>query len=106
VKEAKEGTSNSGNDKIDLQWLIEEGDHAERIIFDTLVWHPKALFRIKQTLIAFGYEADFAGAVEAEELIGQTALLIIDIESSTQIDEATGEPYPPRNRVKRVLPPQ
>lgn len=105
VKKATPGTSNSGNEKIDLQWQVEEGDHAERIIFDTLVWHPKALFRIKQVLIAFGYDENFSGEVEAEELEGQTALLAIDIEQSTQVDPATGEPYPPRNRVKRVQPP-
>ena len=104
VHNAEEGESQAGNTKIDLQWIIEEGDHAERIIFDTLVWHPKAMFRIKQTLQAFGYPEDFAGEVIPEELIGQSAMLVVDIEESTQIDPATGEPYPPRNRVKRVKP--
>ena len=103
VKEAKTGVSKSGNEKIDLQWQIEEGPFTGRIIFDTLVWHEKALFRVKQTLIAFGYEENFSGNVEAEDLIGNSALLVVDIEESTQLDD-TGEPYPPRNRVRRVKP--
>jgi len=104
VKEAKEGKSNAGNDKIDVQWVVEEGEYAERILFDTLVWHPKALFRVKQTLQAFGYDDDFRGDIGPEELLGNTALLVVDIDETTNIDEATGEPYPPRNRVKRVKP--
>ena len=105
VTKATEGISKKDNPKIDLQWTIENEDEPKlngRIIFDTMVFTEKALFRVKQVLEAGGFDEDFDGDVGEEDFLGITAILIVDIESSTQIDEATGEPYPPRNRVKRV----
>ena len=105
VTKATEGTSKAGNEKIDLQWSLEDGDDPKlngRIIFDTMVFTEKALFRVKQVLEAGDFKDNFDGDVGAEDFMGITALLVIDIEESTQEDPATGEPYPPRNRVKRV----
>lgn len=105
VTKATEGTSKAGNEKIDLQWSLEDPEDPKlsgRIIFDTMVFTEKALFRVKQVLEAGDFADDFDGDVEAKDFMGITALLVVDIEESAQIDEATGEPYPPRNRVKRV----
>lgn len=104
ITNAEEGESQSGNAKIDIQWKVEEGEHEGRIVFDTLVWHEKALWRVKQTLLAVGFPKDYRGEIGAEDLLGHTAAIAVSIEESTQIDPATGEPYPPRNRVKRVKP--
>jgi len=108
ITKATEGVSKSGNEKIDVQWTLEYPEDPKidgRIIFDTLVWHEKSLFRVKQVLLAGGYEPNFEGEITEEDLVGITGLLVVDIEDSTQVDP-NGEPYPPRNRVKRVKPVQ
>jgi hypothetical protein len=106
ITKATEGVSKAGNEKIDCQWTVEAEDDPKlngRILFDTLVFTEKALFRVKQVMEASGaFEDDFDGEVEAADFLGITAMLVVDIEESTQVDDATGEPYPPRNRVKRV----
>lgn len=103
IVNAEDGVSQSGNPKIDLQWKLEEGPFEGRIVFDVLTFHPKALFRVKQTLTGLGFDKNFSGNVEGADLLGKSAMIIVDIEQSTQLDE-DGEPYPPRNRVKKVKP--
>lgn len=100
---AEAGMSQSENPKIDLRWKVEEGEYADRMIFDTLSFHPKALFRTKAVLQALGWAKDFAGDVDVEDLLGASATLSVTIEDSTGTDEF-GEPYPPRNRVVKVKP--
>ena len=101
IIKAEQGISKAGNEKIDIQWKVEGGAHDGRIIFDTLTFTEKALFRVKATLQGLGFPADFKGNVSAEDLVGRTAKITVDIQAGNGIDE-TGEPYAPRNRVKKV----
>lgn len=101
IVKAEQGISKAGNEKIDLQWRIEGGAHDGRVIFDTLTFTEKALFRVKATLQGLGFPKDFKGNVNAEDLIGRTAKITVDIQAGTGTDE-TGEPYQPRNRIKKV----
>lgn len=101
IQTATEGESNTGNPKIDLQWKIESGQYAGRIIFDTLAFTQNSMFRVKNTLIGLGFPKNFKGAVEASELVGKTAMITVDIQTSTQLDD-NGDPYPARNRIKKV----
>ena len=101
IVKAELGVSKAGNEKIDMQWKIEGGAYDGRVIFDTLTFTEKALFRVKATLQGLGFPADFKGNVSAEDLVGRTAKLTVDIQAGNGIDE-TGEPDAPRNRVKKV----
>jgi hypothetical protein len=103
ITTAKSGMSQAQNPKLDITWKIEEGEFEGRNVFDTLTFSPKSLYRVKGTLIALDFPADFSGEVVPDELVGKTALIVVDIDNndSGQVDEA-GEPYPPRNRVKKV----
>jgi len=103
VAAATEGVSKKGNAKIDLQWKVNGGPSDGRIIFDTLTFTDAAMFRVKNTLKAMGFPADFKGNVEAGDMLDKTCILIVDIDASGQLDEE-GEPYPPRNRVKKIKP--
>jgi len=102
VVHAEVGTSKAGYPKIDLRWKIIGGEHDGRQIFDSLSFHPNALFRVKQVLQAFDFANDFSGSVDPEELVGQTAMLKVALEPGTDVDPNTGEPYPARNRIKKV----
>ena len=106
ITSAVEGTSQAGNQKIDIQWKLETGEKGTdgRIVFDTLTFTVESLFRVKNTLIGLGYDKTWSGEVTPEMLIGQSGLLTVDIQVSTKVDPETGEAYPPRNRVKKVTP--
>jgi len=98
---AEETVSKAGNEMINLRWKVEEDEFEGRIIFDAMVFTEAAMFRVKQTLRGLGFPKNFAGEIDVEGLVGRTAMLLIDIENSTQTDD-DGDPYPPRNRVKKV----
>lgn len=107
IVHAEEGTSKKGHPKIDVRWMIDENEPKEvagRQVFDTLSFHPDALWRTKLTLQALGFSEDFSGDVETEDLLNQVATIVVVIEPSEQQDPVTGEPYPPRNRIVKVRP--
>jgi hypothetical protein len=101
IVKAEEGVSHAGNEKISLQYRIEGGKYDGRIVFDTLTFTPKALFRVKNTLSALGFPSDFKGEVNPDDLVGHSVKVTVDIQPGNGVDE-NGEPYPPRNRVKKV----
>ena len=105
IVEAKEGVSKQGNVKMDLRWKVEEGEFEGRNVFDTLTFTQKALFRVKATLKGLGFPDDFSGEISGDDLVGKTARILVDIEQSETLDPETGEPYPPRNRIKKVTSP-
>ena len=104
IVEAKEGTSKNNNPKIDLHWRVESGPFEGRYVFDTLTFTEKAAGRVKAVLKALDFPADFKGDVPLDDLIGKSAMITVGTEVSTEIDPNTGEPYAPRNKVKRVRP--
>lgn len=106
IVEAQDGMSQNNNPKIDLQWKLETGEKETdgHVVFEPLTFTKKTEWRVKRALRALGFEKDFAGEVTGEMLIGRSAIIVVEIEPSTQIDPETDEPYPPRNRVKSVKP--
>lgn len=102
IVHAEAGMSKTQNPKIDLRWKITDGEFEGRQIFDSMSFHPNALFRTKAVLKALGWKDGFSGEVNAGDLVGLTATVVVSIEESTQNDPATGDPYPPRNRVIKV----
>lgn len=101
IVKAEAGVSNAGNEKVDLQWKIDGGDYDGRIVFDSLVFTENSLFRVKNTLLGLGFPKDFKGDIDPESLVGEAAEIVVDIQPGNGTDE-NGEPYPARNRVKKV----
>jgi hypothetical protein len=99
---AQEGTSASGNPKIDLRWRILNGEYAGRMVFDTLAFHPNALFRVKNTLKALNFPPNFSGEVSGADLIGLQATIVLVVEDGGTSE--SGEAYGARNRVSKVRP--
>jgi hypothetical protein len=100
---AAEGESQSGNPKIDLRYKVIDGPLADRQIMDTMSFHPKALWRTKRSLQAMGFGKEFSGEVVAEDLVGRMLTIKVGIETSSEVNPETGEPYEPRNRVMKVM---
>lgn len=102
IVHAEEGLSNAQQPKIDVRWeIIAPEANAGRQIFDTLSFHPDAMFRTKDVLVALGFGADYQGEIDADALIGREGTLSVITEQSDKLDEE-GNPYPPRNKVKKV----
>jgi hypothetical protein len=101
---ADEGESQSGHPKIDLRWKVLSGEQEGRQVFDTLSFHPKALWRTKATLMSLDFPDDFTGEVTGEELLGRVARIKVKIDPSSGTNPDTGEPYPERNRITKVTP--
>lgn len=106
IIKAESGQSKAGNQKIDIQWKIDGGQYDGRVIFESLVFTEKTLFRVKNTLLGLGFDKNFNGEITSEMLVNKVATISVDIEISTQVDPETGEPYPPRNRIKKVQAPK
>lgn len=102
IVKAETGESKAGNEKIDIQWKVDGGPLDGRIVFDTLTFTAKAEFRVRATLIALGFDKKFKGEVRPEQLVGKTAKIVVDIQAGNGVDPETGEPYPPRNRIKKI----
>jgi hypothetical protein len=100
IVKAEAGLSKKGNPKIDIRWQVET-EGAVRTVFDTLTFTPEALWRVKNTLLALDFPDDFNGDVEPEDLIGRSALITV-VTQKGDVDPATNEPYPDRNRVAKV----
>lgn len=96
-------SKSSGNPMFNIQWRVTEGEYADRIVFQSLVFTPKAMFMVKQVMTAIGFDEDYGGTITPDDLIGEDAVLQVTIEQGS-VDPTTGEKYEPRNRIKKVLP--
>lgn len=111
---AEETVSKAGNEMIKLRWQIQsdiDGDDTEagRVIFDNLVFAYDSesevpLRRVKECMIACGWEADYDGEIAADDFVGKVARIGVTIRPSSGINEATGEPYPAQNNVRNYKP--
>lgn len=106
IVHAEPTTSKSGgNPMIKIRWRVDDdGEFKGRNIFDNLVFSQNALWRVRQVLEALGYAKDFNGVVNPENLLGESATLKVTIQAGNGVNPETGEPYPPRNNVAKVLP--
>jgi len=104
ITSAERKTSQAGNEMINLQWKVSGGKYDGRIVFDSMVFTEKTLWRVKAALIALGYSKTFSGEVDPDQLVGKTATILVEIEVGRGTDQETGEPYPDRNRVRRIKP--
>lgn len=101
IVSAKEGVSGTGNPKIDIRWKVLGGEFEGRQVFDTLAFAESALWRTKLVLQRLGWDKDFAGDLEAEDLLGKVATIVVGTEPERE-DAETGETYEARNRIARV----
>ena len=110
VAAAVPGVSKKGQPKMDVRFKIEEvpadGDSSlvGRTHFETFSFSPNALGITKQRLVALGMSPSFRGGLPeiAETILHATAVVVLGVETSTEIDATTNEPYPPKNRIKRI----
>jgi hypothetical protein len=104
VVAAKDGTSGAGNDKINIRVRVISGEYEGRQIFEDLTFAPTSEWKVKEALLAMGYNSDYDDEVVADELVG----LVFDgdvIQKVGDINKHTGERYPTKNRIAKYYTP-
>ena len=92
-----------------IEFTIDEGEYADRKLWDNYSLNPKSLFAMKRTLVALGAPQDDLSEdseKESEELwedrIGEPCRLVV--KQRTYTDPDTGEKKL-QNDITKVLPP-
>jgi hypothetical protein len=83
---------------LNLEMTVLEGDYADRKVWDSMSYSPKALWKLKSFLLQAGYsEEDIVGSfeVDPEEFIGQEYMVIVT--------QKAGNDGVVRNRVTRYV---
>lgn len=102
----KRTISANKNTVFTLQWRIDEGDEkfAGRSVYDPLTISENTMWKVKRFLVCIGLPEDFRGGINPQMLIGERADIRVDMEPQTRTNVETGEPYPPRPRVRTYAP--
>jgi len=99
---AKGGTSKKGLPKIDMRYKIISGEFANRQILETMSLAPARMAQVKKALMVLGLSDGKTARFRPEDMVGKICQIVVGKETSTMIDPDTGDPYPPRNRIKSV----
>lgn len=87
VKETKAGTSGTGNDKVDLTFVItEEGPYEGWNQWYTITSSYKARHFTRRALVALGYEFDglnSKGVIDLDQTIGNECILVVEHQQYT-----------------------
>ncbi len=65
-----------GDEKWKLRWTIESGEHIGRILFDSLVFSPKAMPRVKALCECLGLDVSGEVSLEPPMLLDRRALVL------------------------------
>lgn len=102
-----------GDPKLDIRLLIDSGDQAGRVLFDTIVLsHDPTSFsmlKLKQLILSTGVVGDPNTNedlnIDPEIFIGETVTIRVKMgKQGTKVDPSTGQPYPPRPFVNQYQP--
>lgn len=88
IKDIETDITRAGDDIWKLRWTIEGGEHAGRLLFDNLVFSPKAMPRVKLLCESCGLDVSGEMELEPNKLAGCTARVTVYSEEYT--DESGG----------------
>jgi len=104
VVSGKDGVSKNNNQKISLRLKVLSGEYTDRQFFDDLTFTEDSAWRVKQAMLAMGFDAEYKGDVTGEDFVGCQCIARLTIKTG-DIDKETGKMYDPRNRVAKYLAP-
>lgn len=96
IENIEERVSKAGNDMLNITFNVAEGEYEGRKIFEFYVLSEKALWKLKDLLIALGIDAEGQVDISIDDLEGE--MLIGNVE----IQEQKG--YDPSNKIKTHKP--
>lgn len=122
IKGAKPGATKAGYPKLSILYVVDGGMYDGESFYDDLLLIPPmppkkgTMWRFFDFQDAIDYHFPEGTTMTAENvmellkemgeaLLGETLKVEMKIQTSTQINEKTGEAYPPRNGIGRFLKP-
>ena len=96
IEKVENRTAKSGNEMLSLTFNVVEGEYEGRKIFDLYVLTEKALWKLKDLLVAVGVDTEGMVDLDVDDLVGEV------FTATVEIQESPG--YDPQNRIKRHKP--
>ena len=96
IEKVENRTAKSGNEMLSLTFNVMEGEYEGRKIFDLYVLTEKALWKLKDLLVAVGVDTEGMVDLDIDDLVGEVFV------ANVEIQESPG--YDPQNRIKRHKP--
>ncbi len=96
IEKVENRTAKSGNEMLSLTFNVMEGEYEGRKIFDLYVLTEKALWKLKDLLVAVGVDTEGMVDLDADDLVGEVFV------AKVEIQESPG--YDPQNRIKQHKP--
>jgi hypothetical protein len=76
VAEVRKGEARDGNERWSMRLEVCEGDYAGRTAaWDSITWSPRGIHRVRRVLGALGFDVSGSVELEADDLVGLTALI-------------------------------
>lgn len=96
IEKVENRTAKSGNEMLSLTFNVMEGEYEGRKIFDLYVLTEKALWKLKDLLVAVGVDTEGMVDLDVDDLVGEVFVANIEIQES--------QGYDPQNRIKQHKP--
>lgn len=96
IEEVEDQVSKAGNEMLNITFNVAEGEYEGRKIFEFYVLTEKALWKLKDLLVALGIDADGTVSLDSQDLVGEMFIANVDIQEQ--------EGYDPQNRIKTHKP--
>lgn len=96
IEDIEERVSKAGNEMLNITFNVAEGEYEGRKIFEFYVLTEKALWKLKDLLVALGINTEGQVDVSVDDLVGE--MLIGNVEIQEQ------EGYDPSNKIKTHKP--
>ena len=75
VADIETDSTRAGDQMWKLRWIVEGGEHAGRLLFDNLVFSPKAMPRVKLICASFGLDVSGVVDLDPSMLLEKRALV-------------------------------
>lgn len=87
--DVEQDVTRTGDEMWKLRWQIEGGEHAGRLLFDNLIFSPRALPRVKLICAACGLDVSGEVDLATEMLMNRQAMVTAETEEYEDVNGAT-----------------
>jgi len=77
LEEVEEDVTKRGDEMWRLRFTVDEGEHSGRLIFDNMVFSPKAMPRAKLICQCLGLDVSQSSDLNPEDLIGRRCVISV-----------------------------
>jgi hypothetical protein len=87
LADIEESATRNGDELWKLRFIVTEGEHADRCVFDNMVFSQRAYPRVKLICSRLGLDVNEAVDLTPQMLVGRACILSVDVE---EYEDASG----------------